>query len=141
LTDGRLKALKYLICKTHARLLVISSKKVEKESDEREKIKFDNFYDQVFSDGQIKQWQRVNVQGKDGSLSLVDGGNLELDAARHFDVMKVKINKSYGLCATLPKMQAVPATAHFFDVAGGYLPYGDAAVDAKRYEVQGVFSA
>ena len=136
LTATRLQSLKYLICKTHARLLIISGKKAEKSGDgQQEQVKFSNFYDQVFHDGQLKQWQRVSVQTKDDSLSLVDGGSLELNAAKSFDVMKVKVNKSYGLCSTLPNMQAVPATAHFFDLAGGYLAYGDAAVDAKRFEV------
>jgi len=36
----------------------------------------------------------------------------------------------------------VPATPQFFDMAGGYIQYPDAEVEAKKYEVQGgMFSA
>ena len=119
----------------------MQGKKSEPEASETEQVRFDNFYDQAFCDQDLKLWQRVNLKTKPGSLSLVHDGDVELDNSKAIDVMKVKVNKSYGLCSTLPKMQAVPATAHFFDLAGGNLTYGDAEVEAKRFEVQGVFSA
>ena len=72
--------------------------------------------------------------GVENGIELVEG---------QVDISKIKINKSTQLVNPLPKIQAVPATPHFFDVAGGYLEYPDVAeVEAKKYEVQGsMFSA
>ena len=59
-----------------------------------------------------------------------------------FDLSKVKINKQFTLVNYLPKLKSVPATPQFFDMAGGYITYPDAELEAKKYEIQGgMFSA
>lgn len=58
------------------------------------------------------------------------------------DLGRVKINKQFKLVSSLPKLQTVPATPQFFDMAGGFITYPDAEVEAKKYEIQGgLFSA
>lgn len=58
------------------------------------------------------------------------------------EVQKVKINKQFKLINPVPRLLSVPATPQFFDIAGGYIEYPDAQVEAKKYEIQGgMFSA
>lgn len=51
------------------------------------------------------------------------------------DLNKVKINKQFKLVSYLPKLKSVPATPQFFDMAGGYITYPNAQVEAKKYEI------
>jgi hypothetical protein len=73
-------------------------------------------------------------------LNFLETGNLEVkDNAEgsQFELSKVKLSKQFKLISALPKLKSVPATPQFFDMAGGFIQYPDAALEAKKYEVQG----
>ena len=73
-------------------------------------------------------------------MNFLETGNLEVkDNAEgsQFELSKVKLSKQFKLISALPKLKSVPATPQFFDMAGGFIQYPDAALEAKKYEVQG----
>lgn len=61
-----------------------------------------------------------------------------------FDISKIKLSKQYKLINPLPNLKSVPATPQFFDIAGGYVSYGqnavDPAVEAAKYQIAGGIS-
>jgi len=83
-----------------------------------------------------------NKQSELNFLGEADAINFESIDDNAADFSKIKVSKQFKLTSYLPKMMSVPATPQFFDMAGGYISYPDAEVEAKKYEIQGgMFSA
>jgi hypothetical protein len=81
----------------------------------------------------------LNILGESNNEAAISFEAREESAV---DFSKVKVSKQFKLASYLPKLKSVPATPQFFDMAGGYITYPDAEVEAKKYEIQGgMFSA
>lgn len=120
------------------------------------RIEFDNLFELLYSSSTApKSQSNVDKTVKIGETTnqksilnvLEHSDNFRSEAAGEneegaIDLSKVKINKQFKLVNFLPKLKSVPATPQFFDMAGGYIAYPDAEVEAKKYEIQGgMFSA
>ena len=119
-------------------------------------IEFDNLFELLYSGSTApKKTENTDKVVKIGETVNQKSTLNVLDHSDHFrteeadegadgavDLSKVKINKQFKLVNFLPKLKSVPATPQFFDMAGGYITYPDAEVEAKKYEIQGgMFSA
>ena len=112
------------------------------------KVVFDNLYNTLYDDNQeLKSDANLQSEVKLGDskahLNFLEAQNLLIQPAEEqLDLSKVKISKQFKLASALPKLKSVPATPQFFDMAGGYIQYPNAEVEAKKYEIQGgMFSA
>ena len=141
-------------CKCQAKYLMQQHK--EKTGDQIEnkaatytkRVEVDNLYDMLFSDPHTAKTaenlsKKVTV-GSNGLLNVLEAGDqFKVEAQEEdLDLNKLKINKQFKLVSSLPKLQTVPATPQFFDMAGGYVTYADPEVEAAKFEVQAsMFSA
>ena len=115
-----------------------------------QKVKLDNLYDVMFaSPTQAKPQSNLDKHvrvGADGKMNVLPNhfsiSDLPEDAEPVLDLTKVKVSKTFKLVSSLPKLKTVPATPQFFDMAGSFVTYPDAQVEAKKYEIStGLFSA
>ena len=163
LSTDLLSKVDYSICKCQAKFLKLNNfssnnKKTGEEPNKKDAaknqktIEFDNVYDVLFDDA-LKQKSDSNKQKKvvigqnddqRALLNFLETGNLQIQPigeGQEFELSKVKLSKQFKLISALPKLQSVPATPQFFDMAGGYIQYPDTAQEAKKFEVQSVVSS
>ena len=148
-----LQKVEFAMCKCQARFLQQShstsenAKMLIEASGPQKQIKYDNVYDMIYSQGSKAKLQenlskQVRLGDTKSQLNFLENSNQLVDEADpslqdNVDLSKVKINKQFRLISTLPKLQSVPATPQFFDIAGGYISYPSAEVEAEKYKVQG----
>ena len=104
------------------------------ESSVQQDSLYDLLYDQNGVSKSANLNQKVVINGP--TLEVLDSkGNAisfqpvsEAEAQSVFD--KMKWNKSLKIVNPVPQFQSVPATAHFYDLAGGDLDYDNLEAEA-----------
>mmetsp|Transcript_35574 Transcript_35574/g.54370 ORF Transcript_35574/g.54370 Transcript_35574/m.54370 type:complete len:197 (-) Transcript_35574:17-607(-) len=163
LQDDLISKVQFAICKCHAKFLISQHNAkpsaagkafAEEEVANQKTVKFDNLFDQVIDATQdsfkAASHEKISL-GNEASSQIPQGPALlnvlregaesvkisQADGSQQVDLSKVKLNKQFKLMNPLPKLRSVPATPHLFEMAGAYITYPNAEVEAKKYEVQG----